>query len=192
MGIKKHMLNKRIAKDNRKDKKPFDETAKRVRSEGGGPSAKRPKESEAKRTFLEEMTDAITNAIDAETNARNAAIADETTARNAAIDDETTARNAAIAGKLDTNASEFNGNAATATRLKTAKKISGKDFDGSVDVTLDILNITNGANYYNSLTGGTNINTSGNTINLDNTLLDLTSVTSNNFIGDLQAVVWFP
>ena len=93
----------------------------------------------------------------------------------------------------DVTATKFKGNlegnADSATNLKTARNISGVSFDGSTDITLNNLNITNGAKYYNSLTGGTNINTSENTINLDNTLSGLTSVTSTNFIGNLQGNV---
>ncbi len=77
------------------------------------------------------------------------------------------------------------GNSGTATSLQTARLISNVSFDGTANITLDNQHITNGAGYYNSLIGGTNISTSGNTINLDSTLTNLNSVTSSAFVGPL-------
>ncbi|BAQ92444.1 hypothetical protein [uncultured Mediterranean phage uvMED] len=46
------------------------------------------------------------------------------------------------------------GNAATATKLATARSISGVNFDGTGNITLNNSNITNGAGYITSADGG--------------------------------------
>jgi len=45
-----------------------------------------------------------------------------------------------INGKLASNATDFSGNAATATKLKTARAIGGVNFDGSADIDLPGVN----------------------------------------------------
>ena len=65
-----------------------------------------------------------------------------------------------------------NGNADTATQLETARTINGVSFNGTANIQ--------------TIIGGTNISIATNsTINLDNTLTGLTSITSTDFIGDL-------
>ena len=47
-------------------------------------------------------------------------------------------------------ATSFSGNASTATKLATARTISGVSFDGTANITLNNANITNGAGYVTS------------------------------------------
>ena len=64
------------------------------------------------------------------------------------------------------------GNAATATKLQTARKINGVSFDGSADITINA-----GINY----TDGTNISISGNQISVVSAPTFTGSVTANGF-----------
>ena len=63
----------------------------------------------------------------------------------------TTAFVGALTGNVTGNASgssgSCTGNAATATKLATARTIAGVSFDGSANISLDNANITNGAGY---------------------------------------------
>ena len=79
-----------------------------------------------------------------------------------------TATQQALNNKLDKD-----GNAATATKLQTARKINGVSFDGSADITINA-----GTNY----TAGTNISISGNQISV---------VDSPTFAGSVTATAFY-
>ena len=61
---------------------------------------------------------------------------------------------ATISSNITGSSASCTGNAATATKLATARSISGVNFDGTGNITLNNSNITNGAGYITSADGG--------------------------------------
>ena len=115
-------------------------------------------------------TEFVTSAVSAETSARTTAISTETSARNNALDTKVgLTGNQTIAGTKTFSSlidGSINGNASTATTLQTARTIAGKSFNGSADIAISYLDLSDGSSlatstYVNNV-GDTKVNLTGN------------------------------